>query len=49
MEELSGSVSVSFGSRVGGVVGVAGEAGLFLEREGSGFIKLGIFGNSSSF
>lgn len=48
LEELTGSASVSAGSRAGGVVGVGGEAGPPLEREGSGSTKPGTPGNSPS-
>lgn len=48
LEELTGSASVSASSRAGGVVGVGGEAGPPLEREGSGSTKPGTPGNSPS-
>ncbi|XP_013367342.1 PREDICTED: suppression of tumorigenicity 5 protein isoform X1 [Chinchilla lanigera] len=48
LEEPAGSVGVSAGSRAVGVAGRGGEAGLPLEREGSGSTKPGSPGNSSS-
>ncbi|KAK1335957.1 hypothetical protein QTO34_003757 [Cnephaeus nilssonii] len=49
LEELTGSASVSAGSRARGVAGVVGEAGPPLEREGSGSAKPGSPGNSPQF
>ncbi|XP_014638249.1 PREDICTED: suppression of tumorigenicity 5 protein isoform X1 [Ceratotherium simum simum] len=48
LEELTGTASVSAGSRAGGVAGVGGEAGPPPEREGSGSTKPGTPGNSPS-
>lgn len=48
LEEPAGSVGVSTGSRAVGLAGRGGEAGLPLEREGSGSTKPGSPGNGSS-
>ncbi|XP_071472503.1 DENN domain-containing protein 2B isoform X2 [Marmota flaviventris] len=46
LEEPTGSASVSSGTWAAGVPGVGGEAGLPLEREGSGSLKPGTPGNN---